>query len=140
MKFPYKKYPSVKITKAFPEKSLLLPIIPIRILNEDKYIDCNALIDSGAGACLFPAELGEYIGIQIKDGYEHEFSGIGKGFLTAYFHRIKIEVGGYKYDSYIGFTYDQIPFPLLGQIGFFSLFTVIFDLSKEVIDLKHKPY
>lgn len=138
MKFPYKKYPSTQVTKAFPEKSILLPIVPIRLSNNNKYVDCNALIDSGAGACLFPAEIGEYIGIQIVNEYEHKFFGIGGGGLTAYFHRIKIELGGHKCESYIGFTYDKLPFPLLGQNGFFSLFTVIFDLSKEIIELKRK--
>ena len=140
MKFPYKRYPSITITKAFPEKSSLLPIISIRLLNDDRHVDCNALIDSGANACLFPTELGEYIGLQIVNEYEHKFYGIGGATLTAYFHRIKVEVGGHKYDSRIGFTYDKLPFPLLGQNGFFSLFVVIFDLSKEVIELKHKTY
>ena len=140
MKFPYKKYPSTNITKAFPEKSALIPIIPVRLLNNNKYIDCNVLIDSGAHACIFPAELGEQIGIQVENEYEHNFCGIGGGALKAYFHRIKIEVGGHKSDSYIGFTYDELPVPLLGQIGFFNLFSVIFDLSKEVIELKRKPH
>lgn len=114
-------------------------MIPIRIINNSEYYDCYAFIDSGAGACLFPAEYGERIGIDnIVNEREHKFSGIGGGGITAYFHDLFIEVGGYKYQAYIGFTYDILPIPLLGQTGFFNLFTVIFDLSKETIELKRK--
>lgn len=139
MKFPYYRVPVSEPSKAFPEKNTLIPLIPIRIINNDEWYDCYGLIDSGADACLFPAEFGENAGItNIINDKKHTFGGVGGGRITAYFHDLSIEIGGYKFTTYIGFTYDNLPFPLLGQKGFFSLFKVIFELEKEAIELKPK--
>lgn len=137
MKFKYYRVP-VQPSNAFPEKNTLVSLIPICIINSNESYDCYALIDSGADACLFPAEYGENIGINIINDKKHTFGGVGGGGITAYFHNLYIEIGGYRFNIYIGFTYDKLPFPLLGQKGFFNLFTVIFELEKETIELRKK--
>jgi len=139
MKFRYRKFPNNNPSKAIPDKAFLVPQILIRMLNGVEHIDCYALIDSGAADCLFPAEFGENIGIEkIKNDREHIFYGIGEGHIIAYFHNIDIEIGGHRYNIPVGFTYDNLKVPLLGQRGFFDLFTITFDLSKEEIELKQK--
>ncbi len=93
MKFPYIKL-RAKPTDAFPErKEVLKPFIPIRIWNNDKTknIEVWALVDSGADDCVFNAQLGEMIGLNIMEGPKNEYTGIGKGFITAFFHNIFIE-------------------------------------------------
>ena len=139
MKFRYQKRPTDR-SEAHPDRySVLRPIIPIRLCNENNFIDTDALVDSGADDCIFSAEIGEVIGLDIKNGKLAKYIGIGGKGIDVYFHNIEIEVGGYRYDCYIGFSYDTaFKEGLLGQKGFFELFTVVFDLSKEEIELKSK--
>lgn len=135
MKFFYLNLPA-KPTPAYPDKkSELYPIIPIRFKNNSHFCDCYALIDSGATDCLFPAFVGEKIGLEIKDGKLQTIYGVGQSVITAYFHNVTFELGGREYQSYFGFTYDALPFPALGQRGFFNLFRVKFVYSKGIIEI-----
>jgi len=97
------------------------------------------MIDSGADYCIFQASLGELIGLTIESGKLDHFSGIsGQGQLTAYFHDIQIGVGGHEFDCWAGFSRDieALPCGILGQLGFFSLFSIRFDYDKERVELK----
>lgn len=138
MKFGYFKFPLEKPDQFF-GKTLLKPIIPVKIINNDRAINYAALIDSGADFCIFDAEIGEAIGIDIKNGEKVEFGGIQqlKG-ATAYIHNVKIEIGGWSYDIKTSFSYDiaKFGYGILGQRGFFDIFIVKFDLLKEEIELK----
>lgn len=62
MRFKYKKI-SPKIIR---------PIVPIILKYNDMSIRFEALLDSGADMCVFPAEIGELIGIEIKKGIESD--------------------------------------------------------------------
>lgn len=140
LKFDYRKFPSDP-SKAFPRRrSATRPVIPITLINGDKKVTNFAIADSGADFCIFHAEIGEEIGIDIESGKPQVFSGITKEQLTAYFHDIKIGIGGYEYDCYAGFSRDLVnmPYGLLGQVGFFDLFNVLFDYNKERIELNTK--
>lgn len=57
MKFKYKKYGQI-----------LRPVIEIRIKNLDASVRYEVLVDSGADICLFSAQIGEAIGIDIEKG------------------------------------------------------------------------
>ncbi len=75
MKFNYKKYSNL----------ILRPVIPIKLKNKDLEIGYEVLVDSGADLCIFDAEIGEEIGINIKKGKPHEVFGIGgKGFYLLF--------------------------------------------------------
>ena len=60
---------------------------------------------------------------------------IKKQSLIAYFHDIKIKIGGYEFDCWAGFSRDieALPYGFLGQLGFFNLFDVSLDYGKERI-------
>lgn len=106
-----------------------------------KELQYAALIDSGADFSIFHAEIGEYLGIDIRSGAKEMFGGIqDRGGAEAFLHRITLVVGGWKYDTTIGFSYDIAPrgFGILGQKGFFDVFIVKFDLLKEEIELKER--
>ena len=66
MKFPYAKYGKV-----------LRPVIPVKLRNNGKEIEYHVLVDSGADMCLFDAEIGEAIGIDIKKGILKTVFGVG---------------------------------------------------------------
>lgn len=139
MKFKYQKRPTNK-SNAHPERySVLRPIIPIRLWNGDNFIDTDALIDSGADDCVFSAEIGEVIGLNIRNGKDAQYKGVGGEIVNVYFHNINLGIGGHKFDCCAGFSYDTaFKEGLLGQNGFFNLFSVILNLIKEEIELKGK--
>ena len=140
LKFDYRKFPADP-SKAFPRRrSATRPVIPVTLINGDKKVANLAIIDSGADLCIFHAEIGEQIEIDIESGKLQIFNGITGEQLAAYFHDIKIGIGGYEYDCYAGFSRDLVnmPYGLLGQVGFFDLFNIVFDYNKERIELISK--
>ena len=123
--------------------SILKPIIPMKIVFDHSELRYAALIDSGADFCIFDAKIGEYLGIDIKSGKKEPFGGIQeKGGAQAFLHEVVLNIGGWKYKSVVGFSYDIAAhgFGILGQKGFFDLFIVKFDLIKEEIELKERNY
>ena len=140
LKYDYRKFPA-EPSRAFPRRfSATRPVIPIQLIRGEKRVRYLAIIDSGADLCIFHAEIGELIDITVESGKLLQFSGISNQQLTAYFHDIKIEVGGYEFDCYAGFSRDleNLPYGLLGQLGFFNLFDILFDYNKKRLELKLK--
>jgi len=137
-KLDYRKFPA-EPTEPFPHRnSVIRPVVPIALINGSNRVRMYALIDSGADYCIFHDEIGEQIGLHIESGKALPFSGIGSAGQTAYFHNIKLEVGGHEFDCYAGFSSDiqNLPYGLLGQVGFFDIFRVAFDYKKEKIKLQ----
>lgn len=138
LKFDYRKFPA-EPSEAFPRRfSAIRPVIPITLINRGKRINYLSIIDSGADLCIFHAEIGEQIDIDVDKGKLLPFYGIYGKEMKAYFHDIRISVGGYEFDCCAGFSreLDQLPYGLLGQHGFFDLFNVLFDYNKGRIELK----
>ncbi len=146
MKFPYLKF-NANPCPAFPERnSCYRPIIPVHLCSIDlsKRVQYYTLLDTGADFNLFHSDLAEIVGINdFRKGNMQVIFGIeGEGIKT-YFQDIIIEIGGWKFRAYSGFTdfdgkkgKDKMPYGILGQKGFFDLFKVIFDYSKLEIELK----
>jgi len=140
MKFDYLKFPA-EPTEAFPDrKNALRPVLPIVVKNNDKKLNYLVLIDSGADHNIFHAEIGEELGIDIKKGKKLNFWGTSGEKQVAYYHHILIEVGGWEYKCYCGFSYEieHLPYGLLGQDDFFKQFRIIFDYSKEQFEIRPK--
>jgi hypothetical protein len=118
------KYHKINLTPSsdFFGKSILKPVIPIKISRSGLTLQYSALIDSGADFSIFDAGIGEYLGINIKSGTEIRFSGVQNVVgAKAYIHRVNVEVGGYQFKADVGFSYDisQDGYGILGQKGFF---------------------
>ena len=131
MKFDYKKV----------APTVLRPIIPIQIGSKDRFINYEVLVDSGADLCLFDAEIGELVGVNIKDGEKLEVRGITGQAEYYYLHPIVIKVGGWDYKTKVGFMpnlNNRYSYGVVGQKGFFDIFIVKFDLLKEQIELKNR--
>lgn len=99
------------------------------------------LLDSGADFCIFHAEIGDFLNIPIVEGKREEFGGIVGEKTTAYFHILDITIKGNRYKNIpIGFSYDISPhgYGILGHYKFFNLFKVLFDVTKEQIELREK--
>ena len=128
MKFRYKKF-----------GQFLRPVIPIRIKNKDRSVDYEVLVDSGADLCIFDAEIGELIDIDIVTGRRELVGGIAGQTAEYFIHSVEIEVGGWPYKIEAGFlprVAGDFNYGVVGQRGFFDIFVVKFDRIKEEIELK----
>lgn len=132
MKFPYVYLPiqGKELTKGF-------PIVEINLKNKDKKQPYLCLIDSGAEYCLFDAEIGESVGLDIKRGAEIETKGVNENApLKSYVHPVVYELRGVEYSAEIAFTYGlSTPYGILGRYGFFDYFLVTIDEKKEEVEL-----
>jgi predicted aspartyl protease len=138
MKFSYFKFPLVPRSEFF-GNYILKPIISVKVINGNNSLNYDALIDSGADFCIFDAEIGEVLEIDVKSGRKEIFGGIQeKGGAEAFFHNVKINIGGWEYKTKIGFSYDiaKHGYGILGQKGFFDIFSVKFDYLKAEIEIK----
>jgi hypothetical protein len=132
MKFDYKRY----------DANTLRPVIPVKLKNGEASISYEVLVDSGADLCIFNAEIGEAIGIVIKNGKPKEVFGVGGKSSLYFLHDVEIEVGGWTYKIKAGFmpnvAGNVMDYGLVGQNGFFDNFIVKFDLIKEEVELKNR--
>ena len=127
MKFRYKKI----------APGLIRPII---LKHQGNAIAYEGLIDSGADMCVFPAQIGELIGLDIKKGQKSEFGGVVGKREDVYYHDIVIEIGGNSTQISAGFTYSSsFDYGFLGQKGLFTSYIVQFNYRKGIIDLRPDP-
>ncbi|MFH1318531.1 MAG: hypothetical protein ABIH71_05905 [Candidatus Omnitrophota bacterium] len=136
MRFPYIKYlvtpPTVK-----PEQYVYRPVIAIRLSLGKEVVMFDGLVDSGADECTFPAWIAKTLGHDVYKGKKKIFSGIG-GSVLAYLHKTHLKLNGIEFvaDVYYSYEWDDMPFGLLGQAGFFSHFEVRFNYKEKFILLK----
>ena len=127
MQFDYKKI----------APGVLRPIIPIELLHKGNVLRYEVLVDSGADACIFPAEIGELLGIDVASGKKDSVTGITGVPQTYYLHPLSIRIGVLAYVIEAGFLphMADLGCGVVGQRGFFDLFRVVFDLQNERIEL-----
>lgn len=112
------------------------PVIPIRI-SYGHHISrtIEALVDSGSDRNLFPAQIGEAIGINFRKVKPIFITGIGDKIIKAFPCRIKIFIGTDIYDTDADFSFEQRA-PLLGRQGFFNLFNGLkFKEKNQFLDI-----
>lgn len=135
IKFPYIKY---LVTPEFvkPAQYVYRPVIPVKLSFDRKTIFFDGLIDSGADECTFPGWVIKTLGHDIHLGEQKIFKGIGGSVLT-YQHKTHFDIGGRKFSAnvYYSHEWDDMPFGLLGQAGFFSHFNIQFDYKEKIISL-----
>jgi hypothetical protein len=135
MQFPYVRY-LVSPPGAKPARFVYRPVIPVKLSLGRRAITFEALVDSGADECTFPAWIAKTLGRDVHKGSPRIFSGIG-GSALAYRHRTGMEVDGVRFavDVYYSHDWDDMPFGLLGQAGFFQYFDVDFRYRDRMLRL-----
>ena len=128
MKFRYKKY----------GPDVFRPVIPVELFYRDFSVKYEVLVDSGADFCIFNAEIGEALGIDIKSGEQRMVAGITGINEFYYVHTITLKVGGYPHNIRAGFlpNINRLGYGVVGQKGFFDIFFVKFNYPKREIELK----
>ena len=101
----------------------------------------DSVVDSGADYCVFPAEYGVSIGVDIEKGKRLPTHGVG-GREILYFHTIRgivnIEGEFFQFKCFAGFSrkMNQRGVGLLWRKGFFNLFSkVTFNEDKRNLHL-----
>lgn len=150
MKFPYVR---VKTRTAAGEAyDVLLPLIPIGVRYRDKTLRYVALLDSGAEMSMFHGQLAEALGLNLAHGTQRIFYGVGHGETVGYLHSVDLEIGGLWVTCPVAFCPDLarpdptqpdqvqgLPYGILGQVGFFDRFRVVFDRRVQQVELVPKP-
>ena len=134
IKFPYVKY-LVTPESTKPAQYIYRPVIPVKLSETSRIIVFDGLIDSGADECTFPGWIIKSLGKNIHAGEQRIFKGIG-GSVLAYLHKTRLSINGHKFlaDVYYSHEWDDMPFGLLGQAGFFAHFDINFSFqNKEII-------
>jgi hypothetical protein len=133
MKFEFLEIPSRDPNKP----SARRPYIPIRILHGNNFQDLICLVDSGADLCLFPAKIGEILGIEVESGRKERIGGIAETPIVAYVHSVRLIVRGLSgVDVEAGFTESRgIRTGILGQRGFFDKYRITFQRSRNWVDI-----
>ena len=106
MKFKYEKH-----------NGTLRPVIPIILKNKDLKIGYHVLVDSGADLCLFDAEVGKSISIDIEKGKKREVFGVGGKASIYFLCLVEIEVGGWAYAIEAGFMPEVATIGILDPRG-----------------------
>jgi len=138
IKFHYKKI--VGLEGKTQKIIALRPIIPLSIRQGNGQIRYEALIDSGADFCIFHAELGRLLGLDIEKGMRKKFGGVTGQTGIAFIHAVTLDLGGFEVETECGFSDDisRDGYGILGQDGFFDNFKVTFDRRSEKVELVPK--
>jgi hypothetical protein len=94
----------------------------------------EAIIDSGASRCLFHADIGSFLGIDIKKCPVEVTQGIG-GDCDTYLHDLTLYIPGGPVTIKAGFKENLPAAGLLGMEGFFDHFIVVFDPTAKACEL-----
>lgn len=98
--------------------------IPLMLTSGSKQIEVNGRLDTGASSCVFPREIGEFLGIDIEGGEVQRFSSIHSS-STAYGHWLQISVFGIDFEATVYFVKEPgYPRLLLGRKGFLEKFRI----------------
>jgi hypothetical protein len=135
LKIPYKKYPAPDSPGGF----LYAASVPVNIARASKNAPrskrFDAIIDSGASGCLFHAAIGRAIGLEIEKGEPKQTLGVA-GPATLFLHEIALYVPGGPVTTPAGFS-DNLPIAgLLGMMGFFEHFRIVFDPTALHVELE----
>ena len=138
IRYPYIKY-LVTPAEVIPPAYVYRPVIPIKLCKGAKQVVFDALIDSGADECTLHGWVAQTLGHNLYKGKQRIFTGIG-GSVLAYLHKTHLIVDKYEFkaDIYYSHEWDDMPFGLLGQAGFFSQFVIHFNYKdKEILLQSH---
>lgn len=135
MKFKYSEYLDEKGVKIF------RPTIPIVFKINSKFIQTEAILDSGADFIILPIEMATILDIKLDINKRMNFFGAGGNSFSVYPSPEKIEhilrQNGFrtiKWSTNVFFAESQ-PAILLGQKGFFEHFLVTMDGKNKEVEI-----
>lgn len=135
MKFKYSEYIGPNSTKLF------RPTVPIIFKNRSKFIQTEAIIDSGSDFTILPIEMAGILDIKLNINTKTTFYGAGNNLFTVYPSPENIEhilrqnkFRSIKWETKVFFAESQ-PGILLGHKGFLEKFKVTLDGKKKELEI-----
>ncbi|MBI3366117.1 retroviral-like aspartic protease [Candidatus Roizmanbacteria bacterium] len=123
-------------------KPIHLPLIKVTLNYRKTHkitpVPISALIDSGADVCFCNETIGAWLGIKFNNIKEKTFTTANRTTFKAKSEMITLDVSGKSYECRFFFT-DTLPQHtpiILGQLGFFDHFKIVFDYRENQIELK----
>ena len=94
------------------------------------------LVDSGSASILMNPQIGKALGIDVPSGEPMTFGGIG-GNVIGYKHKLTFRLIGDRneYEVECAFAEIGIVDAILGQIGFFDNYKVVFERYKNEFEI-----
>ena len=136
MKFKYRK---INLAHPFSHKKYILrSIIPVSLSFRSSAIRYEALIDSGSDFNIFPIEIAQKLNINLKNCRIIYFSGVEDSSVKGYISNIFISINHDKLKTNVVFADLPSATGILGQNGFFDIFTIDFDLLRKEITVNTK--
>jgi hypothetical protein len=135
MRFQYSEYRGVNGTKIF------RPTVPIVFKNQEKFIQTEAIIDSGADFTILPIEMAGFLGIKLETKAKMIFHGAGSNPFTVYRSPVEVEhilrQAGFRAIDWVSkvFFAELQPGILLGHKGFLEFFRVTLDGRKREVEI-----
>ena len=95
------------------------PMLPVRLSNGSRSLDTYAMLDSGADECLFHADYGKRIGLNIESGVWGTLGSISAADdIETYTHTIELRIGNkHTVRCKVRFSYDVGDDPIDQLIG-----------------------
>ena len=135
MKFKYSEYIDEEGIKIF------RPTVPIIFKNKSKFIQTEAVIDSGADFTILPIEIAGILDIKLDGRTKRTFHGAGSNSFTVYPSPISVEhlirQGGFRtlaWKTKVFFA-EAEPAILLGHKGFLENFRVTLDGKRKEVEI-----
>ena len=107
-----------------------VPILNVAVALMHKHTKSRpfeAVVDSGSPFCFFHSSIGEALGMRIQSGTRGPLAGVvGSSVGEAFYHKVKLVLGGDFIDILAGFCPTLTFAAILGRHGFFENFVVTF--------------
>lgn len=107
------------------------PLLVVSLIAPDgSSLDCVACPDTGADHCVFPLSFALALGLNPLDMRSNVTTGVGNPGNETYFENVRVRLDrGLEFEAFVGFTagLDAVGYGLLGQVGFFDKYVVLFD-------------
>ena len=117
------------------EESGALSVFPAATIilqtKEGEKLQVMALIDSGATISAMPKNIAPLLGIDLKKGKKRKILGIGTKHIIGWQHDVTIQLGNNKVNLPIAFLDDNTTPRILGRMGIFENFTILFKEDKQ---------
>lgn len=115
------------------------PIIGVSFINpaNNKSIDVDCLIDSGADDIVIHADFAQVLDIELEGGETREYQGIAHKPITGYVHKLKMKLrdDASLYVVRCAFVPNLPRAGLLGQNGFFDNYKILFERRKKRFEI-----
>jgi hypothetical protein len=122
-----------------PEGFALYPLLQVFLRHDVNMRPALALVDSGSTDCIFPASLGEVLGIDVPSGRPFQFQSFNFDTTEGFVHKVNLQVTGFPHwiEIDVVFVRSEV-MAILGQVGFFDHYQIVFERFKRQFEINTK--